>query len=561
MNKNLLIRAFVVLTMLLLLSNNKLTSQNIAINATGAASVASAMLDITSTTSGLLVPRMTAAQRAAIAAPATSLLVYQTDAGAMGIGFYFYNGTAWVPFGTNNGGWGLLGNTGTVSGTNFIGTIDAVDFTVRTTNVERMRVLAAGNVGIGTTIPRSQMHINGAAGAATAYRITNSTTANAAATDGFKMEIPSASSSVVLSNQENANIQFNTNNAFRAVYFNDGTYWHGGAGGPAFDTDEFDCPAGELAGVGSVWGLNPSPAANGTGYGTANINYSVLGMIGGTRQYSMGIAGQTVNVNRCGAVFGMSGAATAWGTLGYRSSAGAQFGAYFSAAAGSGAGFSTTNATAGTGMGIYSDFLGSLTKGEVIGQISIGELFASYNLGNEFTSGYKADIVKGDNGGRTIAFSNSSTELKIYSDGSSSLSNGEVFVKFEDSFINLFSKGSVPTITISPMGECNGLFISKVEQNGFWVRELNNGHSNVLFSWIAIGKRIDNIEIPKDLLDIDFDKNLSSVIVNENNPEIEGKPMWWNGSKIIFNQAPPDGKPVGKMKTVVERAKEQISTR
>lgn len=54
----------------------------------------SAALDVTSTTQGMLVPRMTAAQRGAIAAPvATGLLVYQTDGTA---GFYFYNGTAWT---------------------------------------------------------------------------------------------------------------------------------------------------------------------------------------------------------------------------------------------------------------------------------------------------------------------------------------------------------------------------------------------------------------------------------------------------------------------------------
>ncbi len=52
----------------------------------------SSVLDITSTNKGLLIPRMTIAQRLAITAPATGLMVYQTNDVS---GFYFYDGTSW----------------------------------------------------------------------------------------------------------------------------------------------------------------------------------------------------------------------------------------------------------------------------------------------------------------------------------------------------------------------------------------------------------------------------------------------------------------------------------
>ena len=54
---------------------------------------ASAALDITSTTSGLLIPRMDKSQRDNITSPATGLMIYQTDNTP---GFYYYNGSAWV---------------------------------------------------------------------------------------------------------------------------------------------------------------------------------------------------------------------------------------------------------------------------------------------------------------------------------------------------------------------------------------------------------------------------------------------------------------------------------
>ena len=53
---------------------------------------ATSQLDISSTTKGALMPRMTAAQKNAIASPATGLLVYQTDQNS---GFYFFNGVSW----------------------------------------------------------------------------------------------------------------------------------------------------------------------------------------------------------------------------------------------------------------------------------------------------------------------------------------------------------------------------------------------------------------------------------------------------------------------------------
>ena len=63
----------------------------------------SAALDITSTTKGLLIPRMTVNQRLAIASPVAGLLVYQTDRKA---GFYYYEASS--NEGEASSGWVLM---------------------------------------------------------------------------------------------------------------------------------------------------------------------------------------------------------------------------------------------------------------------------------------------------------------------------------------------------------------------------------------------------------------------------------------------------------------------
>lgn len=105
----------------------------------------SAMLDIVSTNKGLLAPRMTSSQRLAIVTPATGLLVYETTTNQ----FFYFDGAIWRPLSSSTTAWNITGNTGTIAGTNFIGTTDSVDWIVKTKNVERIRVKGKGLVSIG----------------------------------------------------------------------------------------------------------------------------------------------------------------------------------------------------------------------------------------------------------------------------------------------------------------------------------------------------------------------------------------------------------------------------
>lgn len=65
----------------------------------------SAQLDVRSTNKGVLIPRMSDTQRAAITSPAAGLLVYQTNGAS---GFYYYTGSEWTPLKSETSGSSII---------------------------------------------------------------------------------------------------------------------------------------------------------------------------------------------------------------------------------------------------------------------------------------------------------------------------------------------------------------------------------------------------------------------------------------------------------------------
>jgi hypothetical protein len=127
----------------------------VAVTIDGSAPHASAMLDIKSTTRGLLAPRMTQAQRDAIASPAAGLLIYQNDGTS---GYYVHNGTTWAALaGAGSSKWNLNGSH------------------IYNSN--------AGHVGIGTSTPNSGLELRGT-GSMTQMRITDQTSGNSLVLQG-----------------------------------------------------------------------------------------------------------------------------------------------------------------------------------------------------------------------------------------------------------------------------------------------------------------------------------------------------------------------------------------
>lgn len=110
-------------------------NQGVAINTDGSQADASALLDVKSTTGGVLVPRMDMAERDLIATPATGLLIYQSDNTP---GFFYYDGAAWIAIG------GASGPDG--------------DWTISGNDLYNNN---SGNTGIGTSSPGAKLEVAG----------------------------------------------------------------------------------------------------------------------------------------------------------------------------------------------------------------------------------------------------------------------------------------------------------------------------------------------------------------------------------------------------------------
>jgi hypothetical protein len=303
-----------------------------------------------------------------------------------------------------------------------------------------------------------------------------------------------------------------------------------------------------------------NPGESGSGYGRTESIGGVKGYNNPGVSYGFGVSGYTTTAgNRTGGVLGYLNN-TNWGSLGYRDNSGTNYGAYFTAAAGTGSGKSQTSPASDIGLGVYGDLFGAHINGNVYGLYVSGENYGIYANGDVYRTGADVHLQTDMSGQNNVMYTLVSTEMTVQTYGIGQLQNGKSNIAFDDAFASVLSSAEPVIVTITPIGECKGVYLDRVDDKGFVVAENNNGKSNVQFSWIAIGKRqgYENMTLPADVIAADYTQKIQRGLANDNDEGIQAEGLYYQDGKL-YNGSVMAGKAASNVNAVLHKSLDPLS--
>ncbi len=496
----------------------------VAINSDGSAPTAGAMLDIKSTTSGLLIPRMTELQRGSLSV-STGLLIYQTNGAVPG--FYYYNGTAWQNL--------YGGSVPSVSG--------ETEYWLRPTATPTY-IYPEGNVNI-KVYDSGQIYGLYYDGATNQYGIFSKTSSSSTTT------VAVAGFSDVSGQQTYGYLGYNGSITVGVSTVN-GASVYGWTEDPnsigVYGRTTGSANVAAVVGYSNTWMAgyyyidDADPSSLNTPSGLYGVNK--VSVDKATNQNAIaGWAEQTNSSSTSGFTIGGNFYAkgnnqVAIGVYGYGTNTTTTKAAYGAYCRGDDSNYGKDNYSAsGIGIGSNGSLLGSWTHGEVYGMNVKGNRYAMYVDGKQFTNNIITQLSDNGTKERTATYVPTSATVDIFIKGSGQLINGKAEIKFEDKYLPLISDKEPIIITITPNGETAGVYIETNKSTGFSIRENGKGNSTVSFSWIAVATRkgYEKNENPDEIISSDFDKNMSKVMEN-NDREVDHTETTahWDGTKLIF---------------------------
>jgi hypothetical protein len=257
-----------------------------------------------------------------------------------------------------------------------------------------------------------------------------------------------------------------------------------------------------------IWDLTTDPQilylytggyTAGTGYTWTTARGGIKANDNDQESYEFGIGGWGYgDYARSGGVLGCQSYGNNWGALGYKNSSSTWYGGYFTTTT-TGTGFlrMRPGQMAGddgrtyinSGIGAWGDLFGADIHGSIYGQYVEGSRAGQYVHGDVYTDGASIQLQRNSEGSMTPLFNTASEQALAIAHGTETIESGLKRVLFSESFRQLLRDSVHPTVTVTPLGCCNGLYISNIDNEGFNVVEANGGRSVLSFMWIAVAER------------------------------------------------------------------------
>ncbi len=450
----------------------------------------SSQLELADTDRGILINRvaLSATTNASpVTSPATGLLVYNTVTASSGStevlpGFYYWDGSLWIAMGGTNGrDWSLLGNAGTNPSNNFLGTTDNTTLIFRTNNSETMRLVNDGRVTINETNPFVGDRFT-VTGETDEYAINAYASGTGAGVYSYQTGSGDAMQAInVGSGLGIFAYGANTHGVYGTSPYTGGAFLTGGVIGWGSGNNNSNgvlavadkvvssqsnmgirAVSGSTTSISSTQVMNVGINTNATDlslYALTEGPITSLGILEAAR-FQTNYTGNAITPDARDPRAQLAGYTNA----SQQGNNNMYYGGYFYS------GGSNSNSSWAYAGARYGN-----TNYKIIGNGNVSTIVDGIN---------KSDTKK-------IMFAPEAPEVLFEDYGIGTLVNGSIHISIDPIFANNITVDQAHPLKvfIQLEGDCNGVYVTDKANTGFTVKELQNGNSNVSFSWHIVANR------------------------------------------------------------------------